>query len=316
MSDPITSRILREAGSPELLATLAERLAPTDLKSLLLRVYRLRAARMSPREVLQAYALQKLPRPSGVDARLLAELRRLAYTVLPEGFEALELSPVAPLGVVSVLTNLDQNQALATVGACEVCSDPTNVLALECALRRSNAGRQKGGSAPAVSLATTLRCLRPQTEPAPGVVPHFELLALCSAGSDPGNHAFESGAFLTHIRTYIAFLEATRPLGLRCAKLRVALTAFSEAAAPWLRAGVERPLRQEGHAVDAEPERGQGRNYYGEAAFHVYGTSADGKEHQLADGGLVGWTQVLLGNRKERLLISGLGLERLGSLFS
>jgi len=316
MSDPITSRIMRDAGSPDLLATLAERLAPTDLKSLLLRVYKLRAGRMSPREVLQAYALQKLVRPSGVDARMLSELRSLAYRLLPEGFEALELSPVAPLGTVSVLTNLDQDQALAAVGACEVCSDPTNVLALECALRRSNAGRQKGGSVPAVRLATTLRCLRPQTQPAPGRWPHFELLALCSAGTDPGNHAFESDAFVTHIFYYLAFLEATRALGLRYSRLRVTLTGFSEAAAPWLRDGVERLLREQGHPVDPEPERAQGRNYYAGAAFHVYGAAADGREHQLADGGLVGWTQVLLGNRKERLLISGLGLERLGSLFS
>jgi hypothetical protein len=32
---------------------------------------------------------------------------------------------------------------------------------------------------------------------------------------------------------------------------------------------------------------------------------------ELVDGGSTDWTQQLLGNRKERLLISGLGLERL-----
>ena len=39
----IIARILREAGVPELLEVLAERLSPTDLQSLLLEVYRRRA---------------------------------------------------------------------------------------------------------------------------------------------------------------------------------------------------------------------------------------------------------------------------------
>jgi len=35
------------------------------------------------------------------------------------------------------------------------------------------------------------------------------------------------------------------------------------------------------------------------------------EEWEIADGGFVDWTQRLLGNRKERLLISGFGLELL-----
>jgi hypothetical protein len=36
----------------------------------------------------------------------------------------------------------------------------------------------------------------------------------------------------------------------------------------------------------------------------------------LIDGGFTTWTQLLLSNRKERLLISGLGTERLCSQFN
>jgi hypothetical protein len=100
----------------------------------------------------------------------------------------------------------------------------------------------------------------------------------------------------------------------------VTLTAFSESASPWLRDGVQAPLAERFAParvpVELDPARTQGRTYYVSAAFHVYGRAADGREFQLADGGLVDWTQALLGNRKERLLISGLGLERLGSLFA
>ena len=37
----------------------------------------------------------------------------------------------------------------------------------------------------------------------------------------------------------------------------------------------------------------------------------DGEEVEVADGGVVAWTQALVGSNKERLTISGLGLERL-----
>jgi hypothetical protein len=33
----------------------------------------------------------------------------------------------------------------------------------------------------------------------------------------------------------------------------------------------------------------------------------------VGDGGFVDWTQRLLGNRKERLLISGIGIDRLAT---
>jgi hypothetical protein len=37
----------------------------------------------------------------------------------------------------------------------------------------------------------------------------------------------------------------------------------------------------------------------------------NGREFEIADGGLVDWTQQLLGNHKERMLISGFGLQLL-----
>jgi hypothetical protein len=36
-----------------------------------------------------------------------------------------------------------------------------------------------------------------------------------------------------------------------------------------------------------------------------------GQPFEIADGGLVDWTQRLVPSRKERLMISGLGVERL-----
>lgn len=65
-----------------------------------------------------------------------------------------------------------------------------------------------------------------------------------------------------------------------------------------------------------DAERQSGRGYYVGACFHIYATNATGAEHELVDGGFTTWTQQMLSNRKERLLISGLGIERLCGQFS
>ena len=48
MNSPLLERILRESQGADVLDLLAERLSPTDLQSLLLEVYRRRAARITP----------------------------------------------------------------------------------------------------------------------------------------------------------------------------------------------------------------------------------------------------------------------------
>jgi hypothetical protein len=64
-----------------------------------------------------------------------------------------------------------------------------------------------------------------------------------------------------------------------------------------------------------DPNRATGRGYYVGARFHIYATNAAGTEFELVDGGFTTWTQQLLNNRKERLLISGLGVERFCAQF-
>jgi len=48
--------------------------------------------------------------------------------------------------------------------------------------------------------------------------------------------------------------------------------------------------------------------YYSTIQFKIF-LKKDNQEIDLGDGGMVDWTQKLLGNRKHRLFISGIGLE-------
>ncbi len=49
--------------------------------------------------------------------------------------------------------------------------------------------------------------------------------------------------------------------------------------------------------------------------FKIFASPSPSREHELVDGGDVNWTQKLLNNAKERLVISGCGSERLCELF-
>jgi hypothetical protein len=64
--------------------------------------------------------------------------------------------------------------------------------------------------------------------------------------------------------------------------------------------------------VAEAPERDSGRAYYRGLCFKVFARSgADAEMLEVGDGGFVDWTAKLLGNRKERTLISGYGIDRL-----
>lgn len=159
MNEKLIKRILSQAQVPDLLEVLSQRLSQSDLQSLLLEVYRERLQCLMPQHLLQQYEQNRLVQPAATSPKQLLEFDRMAYSVLPPSFEALELSPVCPLGSNSILAPLDQNQTVTTIRNSEVCSDSTNVLALECA-RRRRAREQR--AAADTKLCASHRLLRPQ----------------------------------------------------------------------------------------------------------------------------------------------------------
>ena len=69
------------------------------------------------------------------------------------------------------------------------------------------------------------------------------------------------------------------------------------------------PLAPDVHVTD-RPDRQAARGYYAGFCFKAFATFR-GATFEVADGGHVDWTQQLLASRKERLMISGIGLDRL-----
>lgn len=316
MNDRLLSRIAKKAGVPGLVELLSERLSASDLQSLLLAVYDRRTRAATSGELAKRYAENRFVRPSSVDPRLFAEFDGLAYALLPEGFEAVELSPVAPLGSSSIVAGVSQNRIVSTSRNTEVAADLTNALALECAARRvalRKLGTERVGLSRLVKLAASQRLVRAQPQMSAKSLPHFRLFGMCTAGRDKGSHRFELEAVREHAEFYLRLLEALREVGRPMGSIRVPITALPEGPPEVLiESDVIAPLAERHPEVDLclAPEREHGRGYYSGLCFHIYVDDPAGEANQLADGGLTSWTQQLANDRKERLFISGFGTER------
>jgi len=305
----ITDRIERVLGIPRLASQLAEELEPTDLQSLLLDVYRRLVARRPTNAILDDHTRNRFVRPSTISPIQLLEWDRTAFGLLPSGFEAIELAPVCPLGASAAMAGLSPDRALATIRNTEVVSDSTNVLALEAAVRRRALKRVGPRSATPVHLAASHRLLRTQDYRNPALSSHFRIFSLCSAGRDRGSFAMELEMLGLQIQFYLraigAFLDNPIPL-------RLSLTPLASGAS--MTAATHRLIRE---VVDGFPhvqvtidaERTVGREYYRTMCFWIHAEST-----HLVDGGFVDWTQRLLGDAKERLLVSGLGSDRICTL--
>ncbi len=313
MKEKIIERILRTARVPDVLEVLTQRLSQSDLQSLLLEVYRRRTHALTPRHLLQQYEQNRFVQPAAVNPKQLLDFDRFAYSLLPSSFEVLELSPVCPLGTSSVVAPVHQDNAVTTIRNTEVCSDSTNALALECARRRRGSSPSEADT----KLCASHRLLRPHLPDDPASFPHFRIFSLCTAGRDRGSYAFEVAALREHLEFYLRLLQSAGQAGFRLSAVRTSMTVFDETRYPVLKAEVLDEFSHSYPNVEFmfNQEQKSGQGYYLGVRFQIYATDQASGEYFLVDGGFTDWTQQLLSNRKERLLISGMGSERFVSIF-
>ncbi len=306
MQNEIIQRIEAELQCPHLFESLVEKCPFSDLTSLLLDVYREKAKKITPKALLQQYTQNRFVQPAKVNVYETMKFDFLALSLLPNDFEMIELSPVAPLGSNSVIASVDQNNALSTIRNTEVCSDPTNVMALESAIRKQRLKKD-------VKLCSSHKVVRCQKFKEANFFAGFRILALTTAGKDQGSFKFETEALFEHISYYVELLSKAQTLGIKLRDLAVHVTALDESRMGILQEKVLNPLAEKhGNViVQFDQKRETGRGYYCDACYHIFAKDSSGNDLLLVDGGFTNWTRQLLSNQKERFLISGLGSERL-----
>jgi hypothetical protein len=298
----VTRRWIFEGVGQEAFERLATELPGTELQSLLLEVMQRRAASRTPADVLAQYQRDPFCRPAAGDLRISVALDGHLLAAA-DGFEAIELSPVAPLAACSSVAPTAQNRVLSALRATEVVADPTNVLALECALRL------RGGAGP-VHLATSQRVIRAQPVPRlPGHASHFRIFVLASGGIEARDHAFTAEVFARHIRTMLGALDRLERHGYAFGARRVDLLATEARAA----LGDHIAAALGGVAVNRKlldhPYYSAGLRY------QLWVTAPDGGEVPLVDGGAFDWLARLAANRRAVYIATGAGAQLIALRF-
>jgi hypothetical protein len=298
-------RIIAKLGLPGLVDVLSSQLSGTDLTSLLLEVMHRRAAEVRPAHLKQRYATDRFVAPPTVPFGALRRVEDVLLAACGDRFQMLTLAPLVPLGTHSALATVAQNKIVTTLRNNEVAADPTNALALAAAERRSATLRRDAKSPEPVSIGAFQRVVRAQHVAGPGRFAHFALFGLLSAGRDAGALVFERDAAPAHLDVHVRGL-----LALGAAQVVVSLTDFSggryDAVAQACRAAL---AGQPSVTCVDDPTRASGNGYYSGFCFKIH-ASFGGDPMETSDGGIVDWTQRLVGSVKERCFISGLGIDR------
>jgi hypothetical protein len=283
---------------------LASGLAGSELQSVLLEVMARRAHARAPHELVAQYGRDPFCEPSYVDQRVMHAIDR-HFLAAADGFDALELSPVAPLGAASAVALSDQKRVLSALRSTEVVSDPTNVLALECARRL-----QRDPLCP-LHFATSQRVVRAQPLPRPlppGYAQHFRLFALASGGPETKAHAFTLTSMVAQARALLRALERLEHDGYAFGTPRIDVLATPE----------RRPLGEAiatelGAAASLKPL--EHAYYSGGIRYQIWVTTADGAVLPLGDGGAFDWLVKLTSNRRAVFVASGIGSQLIALRF-
>jgi hypothetical protein len=295
-------------------AALAEGMLASEVWSLLLDLFERRAAQRDAVDLVRQWERDRFTSPAIVDQRTLNELDAHLLAAAAS-FEALELSPLAPLGVCSVVGPTSQNKIVSALRGTEVVSDPTNVLALECARRL----REKPGVERTIKLATCHRCVRAQPAPkGPGYSQHFRLFCMVTGGRERKDQMFLTDALTEHIVTHLAALDRLEQHGYAFPHRQLKVLATPEQAA--LGDRIAGALESTHGTASASPLVAITRDtlehaYYHGLRFMISVRSPQGNDVPLIDGGAFDWLGKLTANRKLTFVASGMGSQLAAMVF-
>ena len=297
----LSKHIEDRRGLSGLVEQLHGQLSGSELNTLLLELFRRRAADLTAPQVLQQFAANRFCTPSAIDQRhYLEQDLALIRQAEARGFRALQLSPLAPLGTCSAVGLVDQNNVVSALRGTEVVADATNVLALQVAL-----DTRKGAGSHPIKYCTVHRHVRSQGLTEPWHTAHFGIFCAVTGGLDTGSHRFELSALRDHLELYLSLLQDQ--LDANDLLLRL----YFRGGNALFRERFEEQLATLPGSVAVHLEQPMDTTAYYETVQFKFFLRHGGAEINLIDGGFVPWTRELLQNRKHRLLISGAGTDLL-----
>lgn len=302
MKKDIGDHIISKLDLQDIVKVLSDELSGSELNTVLLDVFNKRVQQETPSSLLSKYEGNKLVKPALLEDVLEYKENELrCYKLIAgRGFEPIELSPVAQFGTSSVIATVDQKKVLTSLRNTEVQADPTNAIALHYAsLKKKGELDNK-----TYNYSNISRVIRTQVFNNPNFTPHFIVLALISCGRDTGSFNFEKEELLKHLTTSY---EICKSYGVEKIYYEIIPCKGYDSESPLITETISY-VREKSNLEVSVIESQHDNNYY--HGFRIKQQIVIGSNTiEIADGGLLDWTQQLLTNKKERMMTFGLGIQ-------
>lgn len=307
MRKDIATHIINNLDLQDIVNILSGELSGSELNSVLLDVFNKRIQQETPFSLLSKYEENKLVKPASIDVLKYKEDELSCYRILADkGFEPIELSPVAQFGTSSIIATVDQKKVLTALRNTEVQADPTNAIALHYASLK----KKRRLESKTYNYSNISRVIRTQVFSNPNFTPHFSVLCLISCGRDTGSFNFEKEELLKHLMTSY---EVCKNYGVEQIYFEIIPCKGYDSQSPLITESISYVReRNRNLKVSVVPPEHENNYYYG---FRIKQKIVlGGNIIEIGDGGLLDWTQLLLTNKKERLMTFGLDFQVLHQL--
>ena len=305
ISRNISRRIEQELALPALTNKLTNELSPSDFNSLLTEIFSLRAENISPNEMLKLYTQNHYAKPAACNA---AQYRRLEADMLcaaeDKGAQSIILSPASLFGCCSAFGTVSQNKIISATRNLEILSDATNMLALYVAaeIKKGTLSHDKKP----IHLCTTHRHIRYYAKLSSRVLPHFGIFTMVSAGKSRSSYGFEIEALLFHLDYYLDYWLKKHGSMLSVTFNRRA--GYKDSNGFFHR--VIEAIKSVFSDIEILIDEQENNTIYYKGLQATINANVEGNTFEIGDIGFTDWTQKLLNNTSERLLISAMALDR------
>ncbi|MBK5142445.1 hypothetical protein I2494_01680 [Budviciaceae bacterium BWR-B9] len=300
----INSKILEKIGDEKIVDKLLS-LSKSDLNSVLLEVFEKQTDRFTAADVLKVFQLNRFSTPSDINPANFHDLEaQLLLAAQKMDIQTVLLSPSAPLGSCSVFGCVDQYNIVSAVRGTETLADPSNMLAIIIADKLKK--RKESNTYP-LHYAATARVTRAQQYSGMGFFAHFGIFCMVSSGKDTGSYRCETELLDKHLLFYKDFFQEQFSTKLSIVLRKRNGYKDSDGFFAKMSEVIQNAFPDVSLSYDSSD---MDNKYYQGINFKIF-VEIDGEKIEIGDGGFVDWIYQMLGSKKQKCLISGVGLDRL-----
>lgn len=308
----ILDRIEKQTGIPKIFDVLMK-IPNTDLQSLLLELMDEKSSKTGVKEINSTLERNPFVEISPVDQFTFIKFDNLAYNLLPSEYKGVELSPLVPFAANRVLADINQKRVFSTMRNSEVISDPTTALALRCAKERINKIKENPRNSDLVAMATSQRVVRQNPIKKEKYSQHFKTFTISVAGRDVGFERFEKENLKKHLGFFLSLLEKLNESGEYIINEITVTLSDVEKKQPELLSIIKDTVVEELSKIFPKAtfklDTNKKSSYYKNLCYSILAKNKNGELISVAGGGMTDWTEILIGSKKERLLVGSIGSE-------